>query len=907
MTTPDTKNATGKLWNPLLNFATLPTAGYYLGSNAIGKLREYSVFQWMPPASLSPMDFAVGGAINAAALSGIEYFSGRDGADVDFNKALLITLTLAVTVFAAPHITKATSEWTGVILTTDQMISIAVFNCAAKATTVAAVAFLKYLRDSSIPAIPTSNDDARKITQHQAAYLYDLFKDDTAKWDELPLSVRNILNMRFKENGSDQQLPLKGFKSKVGEEMQKDELQFLFDQAKGSTGFSETERKHLNSLFYEAGLHSGVVVSKETMPDKVGKDLAGFKATDFATLPESTVRWIHHYLSAFPSKSVEADKRAALCDRMIDLKIPTPQHDFYLSDPLAPSKKPTAPKDLSKPAEDEKYLLGWFCAYFLKNKAEFETLSLDERISWSKVFLKELKTLFPMKLTHDEVKGLDGKQTVYFWKFFNDHGSESDTYWATQSVEVQRALNEKFSEDGHTTRNIYPQTEVDVKNMTEKEVRDLNQDFEANAAYVTLLSTDAKEAMKARLHKLGITMAFTTPPEPTLKDRIVENLTVKNIAIGAFTLAGIGLACYFIAPPAIAAIAAKFQGTEPPADDCTHTLKGGESHTLGEKDIVCFSTDLGMHKLTAGDANDFPNGVLATGTKVDLTANNTLCIGEGCETTLTPFVGDVPYSVGPILPQQEPITPLTVTLTDQAPVTLDEGELIQLVHGKANVTVTVGDVLGNHTLVKGDVLSFNEDGNVCVGTGDALCAKTFTSDGEAFVLYTPPEPTTFTAILTNQESVTLGEDRSVTVKHADGDVIISVGDTLGGHTFETGHILSFNEDGNVCVGTAEVPCEKTFTVADATLTPYTPPVDTSAASDLPTIDTEDGTPDSTPSDVKDADMQVHEEIDQQPADLEDGTPDSTPADVKDADKKPSTTSEKQNEEPARETEEVNAK
>ena len=74
MSTPDTKNDSSKhLWNPLLNFATLPVAGHYLGIETIGKLRNYSVFQWIPTASLTPTEFAVGGALNAAALSVSEY------------------------------------------------------------------------------------------------------------------------------------------------------------------------------------------------------------------------------------------------------------------------------------------------------------------------------------------------------------------------------------------------------------------------------------------------------------------------------------------------------------------------------------------------------------------------------------------------------------------------------------------------------------------------------------------------------------------------------------------------------------------------------------------------------------------------------------------------------------------
>lgn len=273
--------------------------------------------------------------------------------------------------------------------------------------------------------------------------------------------------------------------------------------------------------------------------------------------------------------------------------------------------------------------------------------------------------------------------------------------------------------------------------MTEKEVRDLNQDFEANATYVTLLKPEARDAMRARLLKLGITMAFTAPPEPTLKDRFVEKLTVKNVAITTFSLVGIGLACIY-GPSLIQAIGTMYKGAETPPDDCTHTLKGGESHTLSEKDVVCFSTDLGVHKLTAGDANDFPNGVLATGTKVNLTANNILCIGDSCETNLTPVVGDFPYSVGPILTEESQTTPLPVTLTDQASLTLEEGGLIQLVHGNANVTLAVGDKLGDHTLMKGDVLSFNEDGNLCVGTAEVACEKTFTYDGTNLTPYTAP-------------------------------------------------------------------------------------------------------------------------------------------------------------------------
>ncbi|MCB1066743.1 MAG: hypothetical protein KDK56_01025 [Simkania sp.] len=823
MSTPDTKNDSSKhLWNPLLNFATLPVAGHYLGIETIGKLRNYSVFQWIPTASLTPTEFAVGGALNAAALSVSEYISGRDGAEIDFTRMVIITLTLATMVFAVPHVTKATSKWTGVVLTTDQMLSIAAFNGLVKLTTLAFVSFMKYMQDSSIAPIPTSNENARKISQYQTAYFYDLFKKESAKWNDLPLSIRVILNMRFKENGLDEQLPLKGFKDKVGEKMEAEELQFLLERTKGSTDFSNAERKHLNSIFYEAGLHEGVVVSKDTMPEQVGKNLAGYKATDFATLQEPTVRWICYYLRVFPNP-VDADKATALSDRMLDLKISSPNLD------LVPSKKPTAPKDIAHLAEDEKYLLGWFFGYFKQNAAEFDTLSIDERIAWNNGFVKELGKRVPLTLTADEASKLKDGHAVYFWHLCNDYKEYSHQYWTSRPIEVQKALNAKFDSLTFVTRALYPQTKTEALGMSETELLTLHTELQANATYITYLNKEVQTALASKFTRLGLWMPFAPKPAPTLKDKFIESLTMKNIVIGGTVLAGLGLTCYFVGPPLIAALGAMFKGTNPGNNDCTVTLESGKSHTLGEKDVVCFEPNTGLQKLTAANAPDYPNGVLAIGDKVDLTAQNTLCIGERCETSLTPIVGgSAPYNVT--------LTPYTEEFPDllaNTPLALGERG-INVLHQGQNVTISDGMTVGDYTFANGNVISINQDGHICVGTATEACVKTFTTDGATLTPYTPP-PAMTTVSLTSGSPVTLDDNVLVKVSHDSKEFTISLGNSHGGHTFAKGDVVSINQEGRICVGTETEPCEKVFTTDGVTLSPYTHTKDDSAGSPSPEV------------------------------------------------------------------------
>jgi hypothetical protein len=811
MSTTDTKNDSSKhLWNPLLNFATLPAAGHYLGIETIGKLRNYSVFQWIPTASLTPTEFAVGGALNAAALSVSEYISGRDGAEIDFTRMVIITLTLATMVFAAPHVTKATSKWTGVVLTTDQMLSIAAFNGLVKLTTLAFVSFMKYMQDSSIAPIPTSNEDARKISQYQAAYFYDLFKEESTKWNDLPLSIRVILNMRFKENGLDEQLPLKGFKDKVGEKMEAEELQFLLERTKGSTDFSNAERKHLNSLFYEAGLHEGIVVSKDTMPEQVGKNLAGYKATDFATLQEPTVRWICYYLRVFPNP-VDADKARALSDRMLDLKISSPNLD------LVPSKKPTAPKDIAHLAEDEKYLLGWFFGYFKQNTAEFDALSIDERIAWNNGFVKELGKRVPLALTADEASKLKDGHAVYFWHLCNDYKEYSHQYWTSRPIEVQKALNAKFDSLRFVTRALYPQTKTEALGMSEIELLTLHNELQANVTYITYLNKEVQTALASKFTRLGLWMPFAPKPDPTLTDKFIESLTMKNILISGTLLAGLGLTCYFVGPPLIAALGAMFKGTNPANNGCTVTLESEKSHTLGEKDVVCFEPNTGLQKLTAASAADYPNGVLAIGDKVDLTAHNILCIGEHCETSLRPIVGgSAPYNVT--------LTPYTKEFPDlliNTPLVLGERG-INVLHQGQNVTISDGMTVDDYTFVKGNVISINQDGHICVGTETELCGKVFTTNGVTLTPYIPPVVTEeFPDLLANTPLV-LGE-RGINVLHQGQNVTISDGMTVDDYTFVKGNVISINQDGHICVGTEAEACVKTFTTDGVTLSPYTPP------------------------------------------------------------------------------------
>ncbi|WP_420421670.1 hypothetical protein [Simkania sp.] len=907
MSTPDTKNDSSKhLWNPLLNFATLPTAGYYLGSEAIGKLRDYSVFQWIPSASLTPTEFAVGGAINAAALSGIEYISGRDGAEIDFTRMALITLTLAAMVFAAPHATKATSQWTGVVLTTDQMLSVVAFNGLAKLTTLAFVSFMKYMQDSSIAPIPTSNEEARNLSQHQAAYHYDCFNEDSTEWDKLPLSIRVIMNMRFKENGSDQQLPLKGFKDKVGEKMEAEELKFLQESTKGSTDFSVTERKHLNSLFYEAGLVEGVVVSKDTMPKQVGEHLTKYEATDFATLQESTVRWICFYLREFPNPVDEA-RATALSDRMVELKIASPNHS------LVPSKKPTAPKDIAHPTEDEKYLLGWFIGYFKQNAAEFDGLSIDERIAWNDAFTKELNKRIPLSLSADEASKLTEKQAIHFHILCNNHGSDSHSYWATRPLEVQKALNNKFDALRLSTRALYPQSKADALGMSNEELQTLHDELQANAALTTNLCKEASDELTVRFNKMGLWMPFSPKPDPTFGEKLAEKITVTNTL---YLVGGIALCVgiYCLAPTAIAAIGAMFKGSTPGTDDCTVKLEDG-NHTAALGDVVCFESDSGQQKLKVADTHDYPNGVLATGTKVSVTADRTLCIGEKCETVLTPIVGgSSPFNVtvtpiltdefpelltrdssltldarginvlhdgknttisdgmtvggytfetgnvvsldedgrvcvattdgpcgnpfifeGETLAQYTAPTKTTIPLTSGSPVTLEDNVLVQVTHDGKEFSLSIGQVHGEHTFAKGDVVSINADGHICVGNADELCAKTFTTDGETLTPYTAPTVTTIP--LTKDSSVTLDDNVLVQVTHDGKEFSLSIGQVHGEHTFAKGDVVSINAKGHICVGNADELCAKTFTTDGETLTPYTAPLkeDAKAPSPSPTV------------------------------------------------------------------------
>jgi len=631
------------LWNPLVNFATFSGAGYYLGPDVVAKLGD-SIVKWIP-TPLSPMEFAVGGAFNALAVSGIEYLSGADGNECDMNRVIIVTLTLAATIFIVPHVSNATAKWTGVVLTTEKMMAIAVFNGAVKALTFGLMYFSQYLKSSSIPTIPTSVEEARKLSYFQVSSLHDLLKKDTADWNALSLAVRVVLNKRFAENGNDLLLPFKGFKGNVGTGLEKEEIVFLHEQIRKSPEvFTEEEYLHLNTLFYQQGLSpEGTMVSEKSLPKSIETDLAAYKLTDYATLQKATVLWVALFYSCCKDKapaSTEVEQK--LCDRMLELRLASPRLEF------ATTSAPAKPADLSKVKEEERHLISWSYGYFDKNPSEWQKLSLADRLSWSQAFLKELNVFLAVPPSSDEAKTLTPDQVLLMHQQYHNHGNASPEEWAKLPVEVQLLLNEKFAAEGRSTRTVYPQTRVDVTNMSPVELLAFHQHLTIKKERIAYLKGDALSELATQLSKQGLTLPGVAKPTSS---SLLGRVNWTYVGYGTVGVIIVGLAIWQ-GPALMAALSGLFKGDEPPQsegkfcieDKCFEKIELVQSTNVtlpsGEKALLTPA-----QSFSGTDGNSF---ILKSGKSLSIDADGRMCVGDAdtpCQTIFTLGDSNQPFTV----------------------------------------------------------------------------------------------------------------------------------------------------------------------------------------------------------------------------------------------------------------------
>jgi len=281
------------LWNPLVNIATFAGAGYYLGGDVLAKFS---------PLVITPKEFAIAGAFNALVVSSGEYLMGTDVAQGSLKNAAVAIISLAAAAMIAPRFFKATSKWTGIVLTSESMKAIALFDGAIKVVSFALLYFTQYLKDSVSPEIPTTLDETRNASLFSLSILYDIFKKDTIAWNNLSLSMRVVLNRSFFDEGNEV-LPFHGFKENAGEGLTLKEIKFLHEQTKKVNAFSTQERKKMNALFYRTNLSPQKFdKSPDALPSDIEKTLENLEAAKIASLPRVQLEWICLYYIFNPKK-----------------------------------------------------------------------------------------------------------------------------------------------------------------------------------------------------------------------------------------------------------------------------------------------------------------------------------------------------------------------------------------------------------------------------------------------------------------------------------------------------------------------------------------------------------------------------------------------------------------------------
>ena len=294
MSKPDTLIDSSRVnfWNPLINAATFVGAGSYLGPDVLAKLGN-SIVKWVP-TPITSNEFVIGGAFNAAVVSGAEYLSGTDQIEWSFQKGIVATAALVTAALVGPHLFAATSSWTGVVLTSETLLAVAAFDGAVKAVSLGLLYFTHALKESVSPQIPTSVEDVNNVSFFNISTLYDLLKTDSLEWGKLPLDVRTSLNHRFdKEEYT--LLPLHGF-TQVGTNFSPESLSFLHEKSAKSSDFSVKEHTQMNELFYKNSLEPQTrphTISE--LPAQVAVDLAGLEVGKVGDLSLVQLKWIALY------------------------------------------------------------------------------------------------------------------------------------------------------------------------------------------------------------------------------------------------------------------------------------------------------------------------------------------------------------------------------------------------------------------------------------------------------------------------------------------------------------------------------------------------------------------------------------------------------------------------------------